>query len=80
VDQAWDRHGGVFSARVCHVVGRIPALLHARNHLPTDRAIRVLGFDEIEIVRRHSERELAASQKNPRPLLGGELQPTLQAG
>jgi hypothetical protein len=58
-------------------VRRIPAFLHTGNDLSTDRAIRVLGLDEIEIVRRHSERELAASQQNPRPLLGGEIQPTL---
>ena len=40
--QARHRHVRVFPARIRHIVGRRPGLLDPRNHLPPNRAIRIV--------------------------------------
>jgi hypothetical protein len=72
------RHVRVLTARVGHVVRRRPALLHTRDNLPANRAVRIVPLDQIEKVRRDRQREFRAGEQDTVPFVIGELEMLLE--
>ena len=72
MDQSRDRHVGIFAARVGHFERGAVGLFDPRNHLATDRAIRIFGIDQIEKVRGNCERQLGSGQDHPGAFFPGK--------
>ena len=80
MDDARHGHGAFFADGVLGFARGDIGLLDARDDLPADRAIRVLGVDEVEEMRRDRQRELVRGEEAPFPLLLGEHEHLFQLG
>lgn len=73
VHQAGDRHVAVLPTGVSHLGGVGKSLLNAWNHLPADRAVRILFIDEVEEVRRDRHGELITREQYAGAFLLAEI-------
>ena len=71
MNKARNGHVGVLAAGVGHFERRPVGFFDARDHLSTNRALWILGFDEIEKMRRNRKREFVSGQDHPGAFLGG---------
>ena len=76
--QTLHRHMRILAARIAHFVGSHGGLLHAWDHLPTNRAIGVDAINQIKKMRGDCEREFAAGKNDPSTLFRHQLQPGFQ--
>ncbi len=60
VDEAGDGHVAVFAARVGHFFRIVPGLLNPGHDLTADRAIRVGGVDQVEVMGGNGEGQFIA--------------------
>ena len=72
VHKAWDRHVRVFAARVRHFDRRSICFFEARDYLATNRAIGILGVDQVKKVGGDRKRELVAGQQDAGAFFAGK--------
>jgi hypothetical protein len=68
----------IFAARIGHVVRRRPRLLYAWNHLPADRILGIVSWDQIKKMWRNSQREFVAREQNTAALLIAKIEVLFQ--
>lgn len=69
MDEAGNRHVGVFTAGVSHFGGVFPRFLDAGDDLTADGAVGIGGVDEVEVVRRDGHGQLVAREDDASALL-----------
>ena len=74
MDQTRDRHVGIFAARIGHFERGPVGLLDPRNHLATDRTVRIFRVDEIEKMGCNGEGQLVSGQDDAGALFSGKCE------
>ena len=74
VHQPRHGHGSILAARVGHFLRRNQRFLDPRNDLPPDRAIGIVGIDEIEELGRDAHAQLCPGEQHPRAFLRREAE------
>lgn len=72
--QAWHGHVAVFAAGIGHFIGIVPGFFYAWDDLTADGALRVVGVDEVEIMRCDGHRQFAAGEQDACAFFIGELE------
>ena len=80
VDEAGHGHVAVLAAGVGHLIGIVPGLLDARDNLPADWAVGIVGVDEIEIVRCDGHCQLVPGEQHAGAFLLAKLEVLLELG
>jgi hypothetical protein len=75
MDEAWDRHVGIFAAGVGHFEWSTVGLFNTRDYLATNRAKRVFRVDKVEEMRCDCQRKFVSGEDYPRTFFGRERDP-----
>ena len=78
VDDARDGHGAFLADRVLGFARSDIGFFDARDDLPTDRTVRILGVDQVEEMGRDRQGQLMRGKETTFPLFLGQRQPLLE--